>query len=54
MGGGAETKEEEEEEYDEEGDRGRETPRGEQVDIVRVGGTCPPLEENVDLPDFTS
>ena len=34
-------------------DRYRETPRGAQVEVVRVGGGVPPREENSDHPDFT-
>ena len=33
--------------------RGRDTPRGARVEVVRMGGDVPPLQENSDHPDFT-
>ena len=33
--------------------RDRDTPRGSKVEVIRVGGDVPPLEENADLPGFT-
>ena len=34
-------------------ERDRDTPRGAPVEVVRVGGDVPPLEENGDHPEFT-
>ena len=50
-----ETEEEEEEEVEdnEERDRDGETPRGDLVEVTRMGGDATPLEENTDLPGFT-
>ena len=50
---GSETEVEEDEGNDEEGDKDGETPRGELLEVVRVGGGVPPPEENADHPDFT-
>ena len=51
---GEETEEEEEADIEEEEDRYGETPRGAPLEVIRVGGGVPPLEENADLSDFTS
>ena len=44
---------EEEERHEEEEERDGETPRGDPVEVTRVGGDTTPPEENVDLTGFT-
>ena len=49
----AETEAEEDEGQEMERDSNRETPRGAWVEVIRMGGGVPPLEENADHLEFT-
>ena len=38
---------------EEDGDRDIDTQRGAMLEVIRMGGYMPLLEENADLPEFT-